>query len=189
MREASPRAGTGSDRGLMDSLCHATRGVLLQASVARKFLEDLMRQPKVPAASSGNADDIETAFYEAMQAGDIEKLMACWADEDDIVCVHPGGPRLVGAVTIRASFDALFSSGSVRARAEKVRRVEAMSASIHSVLERVDVMTGDGPQQAFVIATNVYHKTAQGWRMVAHHASPATPREMQEVTDVPPVLH
>jgi ketosteroid isomerase-like protein len=148
-----------------------------------------MRKAKVPSASTGNADDIETAFYEALQSGDIEKLMACWADEDDIVCVHPGGPRVVGAAGIRAAFDAMFANGSIRAHAEKVRKVEAMSASVHSVLERIEVMTEEGPRHAYVIATNVYHKTAQGWRLVAHHASPGTPREMQEISDSPQVLH
>lgn len=148
-----------------------------------------MRKPKVSPAGSGNADDIETAFYEALQGGDIEKLMACWADEDDIVCVHPGGPRLVGAGSIRAAFDAMFANGSIRAQVEKVRKVEAMSSSVHSVLERIEVMTEEGPRHAYVIATNVYHKTAQGWRMVAHHTSPGTPREMQEISDSPQVLH
>jgi ketosteroid isomerase-like protein len=148
-----------------------------------------MRKPKVPPASSGNADDIEAAFYEALQSGNIDKLMACWADEDDIVCIHPGGPRVVGAGAIRAAFDAMFANGSIRAHAEKVRKVEAMSASVHSVLERIEVMTEEGPRHAYVIATNVYHKTAQGWRMVAHHASPGTPRERQELSDSPQVLH
>ena len=148
-----------------------------------------MAKSKVSPASSGNADDIETAFYEALQSGDIEKLMACWADEDDIVCVHPGGGRVVGAAAIRATFDAMFSNGTIRAQAEKVRKVEAMSASVHNVLERIEVLTEEGPRHAYVIATNVYHKTAQGWRMVAHHASPGTPREMQEVSETPPVLH
>ena len=148
-----------------------------------------MRKPKVPPASSGNADDIEAAFYEALQSGDIDKLMACWADEDDIACVHPGGPRLLGAGAIRAAFDAMFANGSIRAHAEKVRKVEAMGSSIHSVLERIEVMTDEGPRHAYVIATNVYHKTAQGWRLVAHHASPGTPREMQEISDSPQVLH
>lgn len=148
-----------------------------------------MRKPKVSPASSGNADDIEAAFYEALQSGNIDKLMACWADEDDIVCIHPGGPRVVGAGAIRAAFDAMFANGSIRAHAEKVRKVEAMSASVHSVLERIEVMTEDGPRHAYVIATNVYHKTAQGWRMVAHHASPGTPREIQEIADSPQVLH
>ena len=148
-----------------------------------------MAKPKVPPASSGNADDIEAAFYEALQSGDLEKLMACWADEDDIVCVHPGGGRAVGAAAIRATFDAMFSNGTIRAQAEKVRKVDAMSSSVHNVLERVELLTEEGPRHAYVIATNVYHKTAQGWRMVAHHASPSTPREMQEVSETPPVLH
>ncbi len=148
-----------------------------------------MRKPQVSPANSGNADEIETAFYEAMQGGDIDRLMACWADEDDIVCVHPGGPRLVGAGAIRAAFDAMFANGSIRAHAEKVRKIETMGASVHSVLERIEVMTEEGPRHAYVIATNVYHKTAQGWRLVAHHASPGTPREMQEISDSPHVLH
>lgn len=148
-----------------------------------------MRKPKVSPASTGNADDIETAFYEALQGGDIDRLMACWADEDDIVCVHPGGPRHVGAGAIRAAFDAMFANGSIRAHPEKVRKIEAMGASVHSVFERIEVMTEEGPRHAYVIATNVYHKTAQGWRLVAHHASPGTPREMQEVSDSPQVLH
>jgi ketosteroid isomerase-like protein len=148
-----------------------------------------MPKPKVPPASSGNADDIEAAFYDALQSGDIEKLMACWGDEDDIICVHPGGARLVGPAAIRATFDAMFSNGTIRAQPIKVRKVEAMSASVHSVLERIEVLTEEGPRHAYVIATNVYHKTAQGWRMVAHHASPGTPREMQEVSETPTVLH
>jgi ketosteroid isomerase-like protein len=148
-----------------------------------------MQKPKVPPASAGNADDIEAAFYEALQNGDIEKLMACWGDDDDIVCVHPGGARLVGPAAIRATFDAMFSNGTIRAQAIKVRKVETMSASVHSVLERIEVLTEEGPRHAYVIATNVYHKAAQGWRMVAHHASPGTPREMQEVSETPTVLH
>jgi ketosteroid isomerase-like protein len=148
-----------------------------------------MRKPKVSPANGGTADDIEAAFYEALQGGDIDKLMACWADEDDIVCVHPGGPRLVGVAAIRGAFDSMFANGTIRAHAEKVRKVEAMSASVHSVLERIEVMTEEGPAHAYVIATNVYHKTAQGWRLVAHHTSPGTPREMQEISDTPQVLH
>lgn len=148
-----------------------------------------MPKPKVPPASSGNADDIEAAFYDALQSGDIDKLMACWGDEDDIICVHPGAARLVGPAAIRGAFDAMFANGTIRAQPIKVRKVETMSASVHSVLERVEVLTEEGPRHAYVIATNVYHKTAQGWRMVAHHASPGTPREMQEVSETPTVLH
>ena len=148
-----------------------------------------MRKPQLILTDVGNADEIEASFYHALQIGDVEKLMACWADEDNIVCVHPGGARLVGAARIRGTFEIMFANGTIRAFAEKIRKIETMSASVHSVLQRIEVLTEEGPRHAYVIATNVYHKTLQGWRMVAHHASPGTPQEMQEVSDLPQVLH
>ena len=148
-----------------------------------------MRKPKVPVESPGAADDTEAAFYQALQHGDIDKLMACWADEDEIVCVHPGGARLMGPAAIRAAFESMFANGTIRAQPEKVRKVDSLVASVHSVLERIEVLTDEGPRHAWVIATNVYLKTTLGWRMVAHHASPGTPHELHEVSDTPTVLH
>lgn len=141
------------------------------------------------AVAGGSADDVEAAFYEALQTGDIELLMACWSDDDEIVCVHPGGPRVVGSAAIRATFDAIFANGSIRAWPEQVRRIEAMASVVHNVLERVQVITDAGPAEAYVLATNVYHKTAQGWRMVAHHASPGSQDQAHEIHDAPQVLH
>ena len=149
-----------------------------------------MRKAKLQSVTvGGNADEIETQFYDALRAGDIDKLMLCWADEDEIVCVHPGGSRMVGMGAIRSAFDAMFSNGTIRATPLRVRKIEALSSSVHSVIEKIEVMTQEGPREAYVIATNIYHRGAQGWRMVAHHASPGTAREMQEISDAPVVLH
>jgi ketosteroid isomerase-like protein len=149
-----------------------------------------MQKNKLQAANlDGNADDVEAAFYEALQLGDIDRLMACWADEDDIVCIHPGGPRVIGAMAIRASFESMFANGSIRVWPQHARKTQALASAVHNVLERVEVATPNGPGQAWVIATNVYHKTAQGWRMIVHHASPGTPGDIQEVSGAPPVLH
>lgn len=60
---------------------------------------------------------------------------------------------------------------------------------MHNLLERVEVASDEGPKNAWVVATNVYLKTAQGWRMVAHHASPGTATEVQEASASPKVLH
>ncbi|CDS52320.1 Alternative dihydrofolate reductase 3 [Polaromonas sp. CG9_12] len=148
-----------------------------------------MRKPKALPASTGNPDETEAAFYDALQQGDIEKLMACWGDEDEMVCVHPGGSRLVGAGAIRSAFDAMFANGSLRVQPLKVRRVQALGSSVHSVLERIEILTEEGPRHAYVLATNVYFLTAQGWRMVAHHASPGSLQELQEVSESPVLLH
>lgn len=149
-----------------------------------------MSKPKKTAATvGGSADDTEAKFYEALQTADLDRLMACWADEDDVICVHPGGPRLIGLGAIRAAFESMFSNGNIRIEAQAVRKIEAMASSVHSVRERIEILTNEGPLDAFVMATNVYHKTAQGWRLVAHHASPGNPREAEDVTERPPVLH
>jgi uncharacterized protein (TIGR02246 family) len=141
------------------------------------------------AALMASPDDIETQFYEALQSADITKLMAAWSDDDDIVCVLPGGPRVVGPRAIRASFEAVFANGGIPVRLEKVRRLQHPTAAVHHLLVRVDVVTDEGTQTAWVIVTNVYLKTDQGWRLVAHHASPGTDRELPEVGEIPSVLH
>ena len=146
-------------------------------------------RPKPPPALLGNPEDIETQFYEALQRGDIDKLMGVWADDDEIACVHPGGPRLIGAVAIRSRVESIFANGTVNVQPEKVPRVLSHSSAVHSVLERVEVMGKDGPASAWVIATNVYIKGAQGWRLVVHHASPGTPQEVQEIIETASILH
>ena len=148
-----------------------------------------MRRTKPPAPQTGSADDVEVEFYEALQRGDIERLMGLWSDDDEISCVHPGGPRLVGALAIRASFEAMFANGTIDARPEKVRRLDTHSTAVHSVLERVRVLGPQGEAFAWVVATNVYVKTALGWRLAAHHASPGTPSEVQEIVEAASILH
>lgn len=149
-----------------------------------------MTRPSLRAAIvGGTPDETEAAFYDALQTGNIEQLMACWADDDEIVCVHPGGPRLLGAGAIRAAFAAMFEHGTLRAQPTQVHRVQALGSAVHSVVELVEVALPDGPRHAVVQATNVYHKTAQGWRMVAHHASPGTAPDAQVVDTQRPVLH
>ena len=150
-----------------------------------------MSKAKQRAATlGGSADEIEIAFYEALQKGDIDKLMACWADEDEIICVHPGGPRMAGPSAIRASFEAMFENGgAILARPTQVRRVSSLTSAVHNLIEQVELNTPKGVQTGYVIATNVYQRTAQGWRMVAHHASPGTRSEVIDTENSPSTLH
>ena len=149
-----------------------------------------MPKAKLRAATvGGSADDIESSFYEAMQTGDLDKLMACWSDDDDIVCVHPGGPRLIGSTAIRAAFEAMFANGTINAKPQQVCKVESLTSAMHNVIERLHINTAEGRQEAVVVATNVYQRTAQGWRLVAHHASPGTAAAQAGIEAAPQVLH
>ena len=144
-----------------------------------------------PAASLiGSAEEVEAEFYEALRRGDIERLMALWADDDEIVCVHPGGTRIVGSAAIRASFEAIFANGGIPVRPEQVHRLAAMGSALHHLVERIEVSGDQGPQTAWVTATNLYLKTARGWRLASHHASPALGHEPPVIGgEAPSTLH
>lgn len=151
------------------------------------------RNPRPGAAVAGNTpDDVEAEFYEAMHNADLERMMALWTDDDDAVCVHPSGMRVVGPAAIRASFGAIFANGAVLAVPEQVRRVQWVCAAMHHLVERFEVaLQGDRRETAWVLVTNVYVKTPQGWRMAAHHASPASMQELPSIgpDDAPATLH
>ena len=131
-----------------------------------------MARMKLPALAAASVDEVERAFYDAMQRGDIERLMAVWADDDEISCVHPGAPRMIGATAIRASYETMFAHGTIRAEPLHVRRAESHAIAVHSVIERVRIASAEGERFAYVIATNVWVRAAHGWRLLTHHASP-----------------
>ncbi len=139
---------------------------------------------------SATPDEVETQLYEALQRGDIDALMSLWCDDDEVACVHPGGPRAVGLGAIRASFSAIFANGGIPVQPEQVRRMQWHGAAVHHVVERITVPAEQGTQSAWVLATNVYVKGALGWRLAAHHASPGNAHELPTLGgDAPSTLH
>ena len=120
----------------------------------------------------GNAEDIEAAFYDALSRADLDAMMAVWADDEEIFCIHPGGRRMIGHAAIRASWQAIFERGGVHIQPIRRHVSQTMLTSVHNLSEEFPHDGGAGPD-AHVIATNIYLKTAHGWRMVSHHASVA----------------
>lgn len=147
------------------------------------------REIKAAQALMTTADETEASFYDAMRHGDVDKVMACWADDEEIACVSPGGPRTVGTVAVRAAFAAVLAAGPVHITIEHVRRMETAVCAVHHVTEKVQAITSEGLQTAFVIATNVYLRTPKGWRMVAHHASAGMPEDLPDISQPPSTLH
>lgn len=122
--------------------------------------------------------DIEQAFYEALEAADLEALMDLWADDEHVVCIHPGGPRVEGYHDVRDSWKEILSAGALQIRVVPVHRVEGVMVSVHNIVEQVIMSSSRGePHVVQVNATNVYHKGPNGWKIVMHHASPAMDSE------------
>jgi uncharacterized protein (TIGR02246 family) len=123
-----------------------------------------------------SAEDVEHAFYDALARADLDAMMALWADDEEIFCVHPGAPRLQGHAAIRESYRMIFERGPVLIRPRQLHVAKNMTCSVHSLVEEVKTPNDPDWQEAHILATNVYLKTPQGWRIVSHHASIAAGR-------------
>ena len=143
-----------------------------------------MRQTAFPTPQ-----DAETAFYEALERADLDAMMAVWAEDEEIVCVHPAGQRLAGQEQVREAWRQMFAGGpSLRVQITQRVAVTGMMVAVHSVHEVITV-AGEEAARAPMVATNVYLRTAAGWRMTVHHASPApgaAEAEAEEMPDEPP---
>jgi len=138
---------------------------------------------------------VEQAFYDALEAADLDALMGVWSEDDEIVCIHPGGPRLVGHQAISASWREIMANGPISVRPSEPQVLHGSLVSVHSVLSRVMALVRtegmpSGVQQTAqavavnILVTHVFFKGAQGWRMVLHHAS-VTPQEAEGSTLAP----
>jgi ketosteroid isomerase-like protein len=117
--------------------------------------------------------DAALAFYQAFEARDIDAMMAAWAEDEDIVCVHPGGPRLVGYEAVRAGWEQLFAGDTKFSfKLDEIVVIETVGLALQSAIEHVTLGEEPKPRGA-AIATNVFLRTPSGWRLVVHHASAA----------------
>lgn len=116
--------------------------------------------------------DAIQAFYQAFEARDLDAMMATWAEDEEIVCIHPGGVRHVGYDSVRHGFEQLFSgNGKLSFRLDQVVVMETVGLAMQSTIEHVQA--GDESTRGVAVATNVMLRTPSGWRVVCHHASPA----------------
>ena len=137
------------------------------------------------------AQDAQNAFYEALERCDLEAMMAVWSEDEDIVCVHPAGQRLAGQAQVREVWRQMFAGGpNMRVRITQQVVIAGVMIEAHSVHENITV-AGEARPRPPMVATNVYLRTAAGWRMIVHHASPAPaePAAESAAPTSPKILH
>ena len=118
-----------------------------------------------------SAEEAEDAFYEAIGRGDIDAIMQVWSDEEEIVCIHPTGQRLTGSTAIRESWQTIFSTNAnLTVHAQRVICWQSAIIAVHSVTEVLFVGDGRTPHGP-VLSTNVFQRSANGWRLISRHTS------------------
>lgn len=137
-----------------------------------------------------SALEAEQAFYQALAIGDIDGLMRVWAHDEEVVCVHPGGLRLIGHLAVRESWEQILRHGGLHIETSKCVELNTMVGATHTLVELVKAQGVAVAEFAYCYATNVFHKGTNGWTMVMHHASAAPERAgALDLHDCPGTLH
>ena len=122
--------------------------------------------------------EAEAAFYDAFERADIADMMAVWADDNAVVCIHPGGPRLQGLSAVKDSWEAIFATDErLGFMLTENHYTQDGLLAIHLVKENIQI---DNVLRGVVLATNIYQFIEGSWRMRLHHASP-DPESVEEI--------
>ncbi|MGW0468855.1 nuclear transport factor 2 family protein [Streptomyces sp. NPDC003027] len=123
-----------------------------------------------------------TAFYEAMERGDFEEVSTLWLDDGatPISCVHPGWPVLSGRGEVLRSY-ALIMANTEYIQFFLTDVKVSLGGDVAVVTCTENILSGgpaeDGAELGplvgqLVVATNVFRRTFDGWKIWSHHGSP-----------------
>ena len=124
-------------------------------------------------------DDVvraNAALYTAFENGDVDLMEAVWDAEspEALVCVHPGWPMLRGRPEVLRSWSAVMANTAyIQFFLTEVQVSVTGDVSVVTCTE--NVLTS-----ADVVATNVFVRRRDGWRLQVHHGSPVLGRLSSE---------
>ncbi len=131
----------------------------------------------------------EAAFYSAFESRSLDDMMQVWADDAHIACVHPLAAPLNGRAAVAAGWQSMFGAAEqFSVRVELAHEIRESGQVVRIVREYLTIGHETGPRPP-ILATNLYHRDADGWRMVLHHASPLQVGGSPPAHTAPPVLH
>lgn len=112
-------------------------------------------------------------FYEAFQSLHIAKMDELWAHQEYVTCIHPGWTIRSGWPAVRDSWVLIFNNTfSMKFELTEVMVQVAGDMAWVICVENLITQQSDEPQQAKVLATNLFELIGDEWLMIHHHGSP-----------------
>jgi len=115
--------------------------------------------PDEPAILAAN-----DAYYRAFATADFAAMSRIWAD-DNVSCIHPGWPVLIGRQAILESYREIL-------RNPDRERIEPRNETVMVSGDEARVFCVEFVGGTALATTNLFKRVADVWRMTHHQASP-----------------
>ena len=124
--------------------------------------------------------EANAAFYRAVEELTLEGMDRLWLHEPWVRCIHPGWDLVVGWDAVRQSWEQIFSGTSwIRVTPTSVDVQVLGDVGMVGCAENITATSDGDVGVAVAQATNLFLRTAEGWRLFHHHSSPAPVRVTQ----------
>ena len=115
---------------------------------------------------------VNKKFYKAFESLDIASMDKVWAHQDYVTCIHPGWTIRSSWPDVRDSWVLIFNNTfSMKFALTDVIVQVAGDVAWVICVENLTTHQSDEPQQARVLATNLYERINREWLMILHHGS------------------
>lgn len=141
-----------------------------------------------PTAVERAVLSVNSGFYAAFEAGDLDAMTDLWVSDGHAVCIHPGWAPVVGAAAVRRSWAVIMANTPyIQFILTDVDVNVVGDVASVTCTENVLSADEDTPVEGFAggraVSTNIFRRPRHGgdaWRLWIHHASPVLSGEASD---------
>jgi ketosteroid isomerase-like protein len=111
-------------------------------------------------------------FYRAFAARDLPAMDALWAKNAPVACIHPGWPPLADREAVMESWRGILSN-------PEAPRIVCYDERVFLYGDAALVVCEEELDGGTLVASNLFVREAQGWRIAHHQAGQLVARRPQ----------
>lgn len=112
-------------------------------------------------------------FYEAFESLDVGRMDQIWVQREYVTCIHPGWGLRVGWPAVRDSWVLIFNNTfAMKFKLTEIQTQVSGDIAWFICTENITSRQGETVQDSRVLATNLYERVGDRWKIIHHHGSP-----------------
>lgn len=120
---------------------------------------------------------LNQALYDAIEFGDIDLMGSLWSRGEAVVCIHPGARPVYGRGGVMRAWSVIMANADSLRFVITDERVSFVPAGPREprmayVTCTENMFAGDGFAGGTAVASTVFVREDDAWKIAMHHASP-----------------